>query len=237
MATEKEKIAARIRALLAKTVENGCTEDEAIEAARKAAEMLEKYNLTMDEVRLRESPFARHTEHHEDLVGERLWKVASAISHLTGARHWTSRAGVHPVEINFFGFDHEVEVAKYLLEICARAMRQEHKRLRRSLAILTKEARRRKIIPFLDGMADSLHFRIKALKPAEPTGKGLIALRNELIDTAMKDAGIRLEDAKRRPSRDLEDSYRDGVRAGESVSLNRGVSGPETSSGRLLADR
>jgi hypothetical protein len=31
--TEREKIAARIRALLAKTVENGCTEDEAIAAS------------------------------------------------------------------------------------------------------------------------------------------------------------------------------------------------------------
>lgn len=58
----REKIATRIRALAAMTVENGCTEEEAITAARKLAEMLASYNMTLDEALLREQPFAEHTE-------------------------------------------------------------------------------------------------------------------------------------------------------------------------------
>lgn len=65
----RERIAAIIRALLEKTVANGCTEDEAIAAAAKAAEMLAKHNLTVDEVELRANPFARERQSFEDVVG------------------------------------------------------------------------------------------------------------------------------------------------------------------------
>jgi hypothetical protein len=221
--TDRESIAAKIRALLAKRVENGCTEDEAIAAAAKVSELLERYNLTLDEVEMRKSPFERHQETHEDAVGERLWKVAQAIAYLTGSRYWTSRAGVFPIEINFFGFEHEVDVAKYLLDICARTMRREHARLQRDWALINAVARRRKILPFLDGMADRLRERIRALKPPEPTGKGLIVLRDQLIKQGMAAAKIELEDGRGRPSRDLDESYLDGRRTADGVQLARGL--------------
>ncbi len=222
---DRFKIAARIRALLAKTVENGCTEEEAIAAAAKAGELLARYNLTIDEVQMRETPFRRHQEFHEDYVGERLWKVADAIAHLTGVRYWTSRAGVIPIEISFFGFDHEVEVARYLLEICARAMRQEHLRLNRQFALLVIAARRRKVLPFLDGMVDTLSRRIKELKPPDPVGKGLMVLRSDLIDRGLADLGLEFSKTRARQSRDWDETYRAGKRAGDRVALNRGVGG------------
>lgn len=231
--TEREKIAARIRALLAKTVENGCTEDEAVQAAAKAAELLAKYNLTVDEVRLRENPFERQSTVHDDAVGERLWKVAAAISELTEVRYWVSPRGVWPIEINFFGFDHEVQIAGYLLRICRNAMLREEVRLRR-IHLLKSQVKQRQIIhPFLDGMADSLHRRIRALKPPRPTGKGLVVLRNELIDAALKDEGMKLKQHPMRDSRDFESSYRSGVEAGDRVALNQGVRGPADQARRL----
>ena len=222
--TEREKIAARIRALLAKTVENGCTEDEAIAAAAKAAEMLARYNLTLDEVEMRASPFGRHSEQHDDQVGGRLWKVASAIAHMTGARYWAQRPGARP-EVNFFGFEHEVAVARYLLEICARAMRQEACRLDRSYALLNASVRRRRVAPFIDGMADRLAQRIRDLKPPSPTGTGLVVLHGTLIEAAMKDAGIHTEQGRSRGSREWSSDYQAGLRAAEKVLLNAAVSG------------
>ena len=232
--TEREKIAARIRALRAKTVDNGCTEDEAITAAEKVAEMLARYNMTVDEAELRSSPFERHQEQHEDEIGERLWKVADGISFLTGAQYWTSRRGVFPIEVNFFGFAHEVDVARYLLEICARAMRQEHARLKSQFALLTSVAQRRKIIPFLDGMADRLRQRIRALKPAAPTGTGLVVVRNSLIAAALADAGIETESANARSSRNFEPSYAEGRHAADRVALNRGLGGGDRPAGYLV---
>jgi hypothetical protein len=40
----------KIKSLLAKTVENGCTEGEAITAAEHAAKLMEQYDLTFDDV-------------------------------------------------------------------------------------------------------------------------------------------------------------------------------------------
>ena len=65
--SERERIAARIRALRAKTVENGCTEAEAMAAAKKLAQLLADYNMTMDEADLRASPFGDHV-HRNDLA-------------------------------------------------------------------------------------------------------------------------------------------------------------------------
>ncbi len=217
MKGERDKISAKIRALLAKTVENGCTEDEAIAAAQVAAKLLEKYNLTVDEVELRENPFTTHTEKQRDDVGERLWKVAAAISELISVRYWISRAGVWPIAISFFGFDHEVEIAKYLLAICARAMRDEQKKAGAEYALFRPEVARRRTLPMLDGMADTLALRIRDLKPKVPPGTGLVALKNELIDAAME---VKTGKRKMSRSRDLEDEYERGIRAGNKVALN-----------------
>jgi len=236
MKPERDKIAARIRALLAKTVENGCTEDEAVAATAKAAEMLAKHNLTVDEVQLRENPFGRHTERHEDAVGERLWKVAKAIAELTGSRYWASPRGVWPVSISFFGFDHEVEVSKYLLAICRRAMSDKHERLQLAHRLKNKAKQRQIILPFLDGMADRLHQRILDLKPPAPTGTGLVVLRNALIDAALKDEGVDLKQQRMRASRNYETAYGHGVKAADRVSLNRGLES-STESARQLGRR
>lgn len=54
MNTENRRAAAaRIRALLMKTVDNGCTEEEAMAAAAKAGELMDRYGLESSEVEIR----------------------------------------------------------------------------------------------------------------------------------------------------------------------------------------
>lgn len=221
-----DRIARICRALASKTVENGCTEEEALDAARKLAELLAEYNLTLDEVQLRRQPFDRQATHFErDPVAERLWKVAGGIAHMTGSRYWRG-AGSSTVEtIEFFGFEHEVEVSRYLLALCAGAMRRELRRLKKAYALLVPNARRRKILPFLDGMADRLFERLWEMKPKEPTGKGLVVLRDSLIVQALKDAGIETKSSAARRSLELEPNYHAGRAAGERVAIHAGVEG------------
>lgn len=222
MNANREKLAKRIRALAAMTVENGCTEDEAITAARKLAEMLAEHNMSVDEAMMREQPFSEHREQREDAIGERLWKPAEAIAFLTGARYWTSPAGVL-ASITFFGFDHEVDVAKYMLAICSRAMQDGKRRVERQYALKIPARRRQHVIAYLDGMADTLRRRIRALKPATPTGTGLVVLHGALIDAALKERGTEIEERRTRGSRDFDPSYAAGALAAERVALNQGV--------------
>lgn len=232
MSPNREKLAKRIRVLAAMTVENGCTEDEAITAARKLAEMLAEHNMTVDEAMMREQPFATHSEYREDAIGERLWKPAEAIAFLTNTRYWTSLAG-QPSSITFFGFDHEVEVARYILAICTRAMSDGQARVHRQYALLNPSRRRQHLIAYLDGMADTLRRRIRALKPPTPTGTGLVVLHGALIDAAMKEHGHEIEERRTRGSRDFDPSYAAGALAAERVALNQGITSNRETKGLL----
>lgn len=218
----RETIARRIRALRQKTVENGCTEAEALVAAQMLADLLTKYNMTVDEAEMRATPFERHYERHDDWVGDRLWKVATAVAELTGARYWSQAPGEIPT-VNFFGFQHEVDIARYMVEVCAAAMRREQDRRRNPRRSLRRQ--RNVLLPFLDGMADRLATRILAMKAPKPTGTGLIVLRGALVDQAMADAGINLKEGRARGSRNADTSYRDGLAAGDRVSLSVALAG------------
>lgn len=220
---ERQKIAARIRALLAKTVANGCTEAEALSAAQLAAKLLAQYELTLDELELQATPFAQTMGQDVDDLGPQVWKVAAAIAYLVGSRYWTTGPGVRPVEVTFFGFVHEVDISTYLLEICQHAMRAQLVRMQRDVALLRRPVRAMRIRAFLDGMAERLAERIRALKPPTPTGTGLIVLRGELIDKALHVAGIELKSTTGRSSRDLEPEYQAGRLAGDRVALNPGL--------------
>lgn len=50
MSDNHEKVIAKIRALMAKTVENGCTEEEAMAAAMKASALIDKYDIEYKDV-------------------------------------------------------------------------------------------------------------------------------------------------------------------------------------------
>ena len=54
-----DKLKTCIHALRAKTIDNGCTEDEALSAAAKVAELLDRYNLPLTDVEIREAPCER----------------------------------------------------------------------------------------------------------------------------------------------------------------------------------
>lgn len=223
MSDRRDQIAKKIRALLKMTEENGCTKEEALNAAMMAKKLLDEYNFTLDEVELRESPFDKTAVNHTpDLVGDRLWKPAMSIAALTGARHWVARKGSVPCD-TFFGYKHEVETATYLLAICERAMRQEWKRLKGQYGLLTAQRQRGKIIPFLDGMADELRDRIKAMVPPKPTGTGIMVLHGQLITEEMARRGIKIDNINLRTSRDGESEYGAGRIAGKRVDLNMGI--------------
>lgn len=228
--SERERIAARIRALRSRTVENGCTEAEAMTAAVMLAQLLDDYNMTLDEADLRASPFADHVHDGAGTVGLKLWKPASAISKLTNTRYWTGGEGA-PTRITFVGLSHEVEIAAYLLAICERAMRTESAAMMDAVRRLPHIKQAARVMPFLDGMADRLAARIRAMIPVQPLGKGLVVLRNALITEELAKRGVEIETgAARRPM--TWGAYRDGLRAGDGVALNPGVAA--TSAARAL---
>ena len=233
MADKRSKILDRIRLLRNMTVDRGCTEAEAVEAAAKVARLLAENDLTLDEVEIRSTPFSCEDTSLEADIGERIWAVAEEIAHLTDCRCWSSATGVVPVRISFFGLAHESEIAAYLLAICSRAMRDDLAYAAREWVLYRPNVQRRRRGAFLDGMADSLSRRIRALKPPRPPGQGLVVLKDALIDAELENLGMKFRDQRVRLPNDRDDSYVDGVAAGEQVALDPGLRPPERTAGLI----
>lgn len=107
----RQKIAAKIKALLAKTTERGCSESEAIAAAQKAAELMAAYNLNVTEAELLSEGFGEdmfsEPDHKRFVVRGRL---DNAIAVFTDTKIWGSKGK----ETHFLGLTSDVVFARFL---------------------------------------------------------------------------------------------------------------------------
>ena len=232
-----KKIAARIRALLAKTVENGCTEGEALAAAEKAAKIMAENDLTLDEIALREDGFEVKKAPAEDLVGQVLWKVANGVADLCQVRSWSDALGRNRTKVVFFGFATDVEVASYVLAIAERAMRDAVAGEDARNALFRASIRRRRVMTFADGMADRLCEKIREIAwvRRREAGKGIILAKEEMIDQELAARGYVERSRRDRYSQRGMGGYEDGRKAAEAIAFEAGVGTSAKASGVLSA--
>ncbi len=85
---ELDKLKTRIQALRAKTIDNGCTEDEALSAATKVAELLDRYDLSLTDVEMRDAPCERRE--YETWRKKRILidGCIGAVAHFCDCRVW-----------------------------------------------------------------------------------------------------------------------------------------------------
>jgi hypothetical protein len=122
MTSDRQEIAAKVRALLAKTVTAGCTEQEVVAAAAKAKELIDRYQVDLSETELEDEGFVKGaTEFPEqrklnvqDLIG---WDIADYCE----VKSWKTRGEPPYLERRrwrfvFFGLRSDVEFANWLLK-------------------------------------------------------------------------------------------------------------------------
>lgn len=116
---DRQSIASRIQALLAKTVERGCTEAEALAASAKAQELLYLYQMSRSDVELEQEGFTRWALPGHELKKRKFPIVAIAdlcwgIAKFTECRGWTNENGRNGIE--YAGLRSDVEFAQWLTE-------------------------------------------------------------------------------------------------------------------------
>ena len=193
----------RIRGLLAKTIENGATEAEAVAAAGKARELMDRHRLQMTDIEIREEPvvkekFDRPTRVKltavdgcrrgiERYCGVRVWWQMKFIRDETfrkGRTFVRDRDGkVYSGEwrrkLVIFGLKADVEMAHYLYDLIAGAIRVE---LERS-GYRSRDDR----ASFQVGMAARINGRLismaHALTPRAKTATGtaLVVVKNQIL--------------------------------------------------------
>jgi hypothetical protein len=184
-----DKLRGRIRALRAKTMENGCTEAEALAAAAKAAELLDRYDLSLTDAELQDTPC--ETLSYEPRRRKRipLEDCIGAIAYFCDCRVWREKAGDGGVRYVFFGLRADIEVAVHLAEIVDATVRDELGRFKTGpqYAQFRHNERHLANASFALGMIASIGDKLHDLKERRSAvrrgaGRDLVVFKKALVD-------------------------------------------------------
>lgn len=239
MSPSRKKIMERIAALKAKTVANGCTEVEAMAAAEKVAQLMSDYDICDDEG-LDESTCRKGwAEAAED---DPVVRCATAVGYFTDTKVWIEKAGNEPIydgewqigwrhlphRVVFFGLPHDTEIAGYMFEICRSALARSSEAYRAGISLFRAKVRERKLREFQWGMADSMADQLRKMRDqrrarAGDTGRGLVTVKQALIERDFAALGIDLRSNGNYRKAVDDGAYLDGRRAGSAVTFNEGL--------------
>ena len=163
-----DKLKTRIQALRAKTIGNGCTEDEALSAAAKVAELLDRYDLSLTDVEIRDA--ACEQREYETYRKKRipLDDCIGAVANFCDCRVWREKNQAGDARYVFFGLRSDIEVAHYLTEVIDSAVRSELGRYKTTPGYLRFRHQDRHMAnsSFALGMVASIADKLKAMKRA-----------------------------------------------------------------------
>ena len=225
-----DKLKTRIQALRAKTTGNGCTEDEALSAAAKVAELLDRYDLSLTDVEIREAPCERRE--YETYRKKRipLDDCIGAVANFCDCRVWREKNHAGEARYVFFGLRSDIEVAHYLTELIDNAVRFELGRYKTSSGYRRFRHQDRHLAnsSFTLGMVASIADKLTAMKAERDavnngTGRDLVVLKAATVDAEFEKLDLNLR-AIRRQSRMVSTSaYEAGSAAGASLAISPGI--------------
>ncbi|MGJ4927669.1 DUF7168 domain-containing protein [Bradyrhizobium sp. HKCCYLS2038] len=225
-----DKLKSRIQALRAKTIANGCTEHEALSAAAKVAELLDRHDLSLSDVELRASACERKV--YETYRKKRipLDDCIGAIALFCDCRVWRGKNAAGDNVYVFFGLSADVEVAHYLAELIDNAVRAELGRFKTSADYRRFRHQDRHLAnaSFALGMVASIGERLVAMKADRDqvkatTSRGLVVLKTSVVDAEFDKLDLNLR-TQRSASRMVSmTAYEAGGAAGATVAISPGV--------------
>lgn len=228
--TDRNGLLDKIRALMSKTVDNGCTEAEAMAALDKARAMMDAYEVTETDLQLSKEEVAvlrNDPMGKKDPNGIRRG-LASGVARFCECKVWHGQDG-----LTFCGLPSDVEFAYWLLDSLTGFVQGE---LVNHLigSLLDRKERKLAITGFVMGCTRRITERVTALcnqsaAVANSNGRALVAVKGTAISDVMRENGIHLRSTRRSSRQINRDSFNAGKSAGERASFGRPVSGAAAS--------
>lgn len=226
-----ERLQARIEALRAKTIENGCTESEAVAAAEKVAELLDRHNLSLSDVEIRKTECDRRTVETTRKTKAPLDYTISAIADFCDCKVWreTGQDGLR--RYVFFGLRHDADAATHLASMISAAIASEvvRYRLTREYQSVVRRDRATASSSFGIGMAMSVSRKLRAMKQARDqktaaVGRDLVVVKADVINRELERLNLKFREAPKSSRKYVsEDAFNAGTVAGERLPLNTPV--------------
>jgi len=222
--TEREKLLDKIRALLSKTTENGCTEEEYLAALAKARALMDTYEITEADLQLtKEEGVVLRREMTGTDPHHIKFNMSRAVGEFCDCRAWRERDG----KFVFLGLPSDTQFAAWLLDhLAAFVLTELADHLMGDIAI--GMPRRKVINGFVDGITVRISERLRELcKPpaaASTNGQALVVIKQTLIKAKLEELGIKLHTCSSSRQHD-EGSFAAGRSAGDRANFGRPVSG------------
>jgi hypothetical protein len=226
---DRNSIIEKIKALLSKTTENGCTEEEELSALAKARAWIDTHEISDDELQLsREEKAILHDESEADVrdTHKIKWMLCRAVGRYCNVQIYRDRS---KAGLTFVGFKSDIDFATWLLDHLADFV---HDALFEFLLdCLAPEGKQRKeeIRGFVIGCAGRINARLIKMCDQSKTerttnGKELVIIKDQAIKDFMKAEGICLRSSRSRAAYS-NDARAAGRSAGDRADFGRPVSG------------
>ncbi len=252
-AAKRERIIIKVRALLAMTTANGCTEEEALTAADRANKLMEDYDLTYTDIEA-EVRAERYGNRSRKFAGgserRRSWHEVLGCTWAI-AQYWDCKCWWQNQDLIYFGTATDTEMAHAMTDLLRIAMDGEWARYAKSEARKNQQHVHGRVLrtAFLLGMRRRINARlteikaqrVKAAQPPLPSGgigagagngRALVIVRKEVVESKWKqyekEADLKLRTKTFKSTVRNGDAYAAGARAGDRVDLGGHKLGPQT---------
>ena len=229
MTANREQVAERIKALMSKTVDRGCTEEEAMAALDKARALMDAYEITEAELQLtKEETAVLRSEPPNSLDPHNIkFHLMGAVADFCSCQAWQLRKREGKA-ITFCGLPSDVQLAIWLLDHLTGFIQAEL--ANHLIATLPPKSERRRVITgFVRGYCERISDRLsdlhaKSAAAATSNGRELVVIKSAAVVAKMEECGIKVSGLCLGGQGD-DASYRAGAAAGDRASFARPVSG------------
>lgn len=195
--TELTRVLLRIQALRNKTIEQGCTEQEAFASATKVAELLDRYGLSLGEVEIREQACEgigietgrRRQTPIDDCV--------PTLGDFCDCKVWREKDASGAIRYVFFGLPADVKAAHYLYEVMMRTFETESLRFRMDNVKFIGASQRSAINSFQIGLAHGICKKLATMKKERDdfnrrsSGRDLVPLKSSIVEEELEKLGMK----------------------------------------------
>jgi hypothetical protein len=227
MTEQQKKMAAKIKALLAKTTENGATEAEAFEAMAKARQLMDKHGLTKAQIELDAETIGKQSAKRDnyktfvikDWLALEIAKFCDCMK--------------KDEQIVFYGTEQDRQFAIWLIESMDLFVRNQ------TIAFMETKGHKGGAGPwdlqkgFMTGCISRINERLRKLseerqQAARPNGRGtsLVVIKMQLVNQAFAQIGLNLRSGSRSNGKRGDGSaFAAGRAAGDKANFSRPING------------
>ena len=223
----------RIQGLRSKTMDNGCTEAEALLAAAKVAELLDRYDLSLTDVEIRNGRCEQRQYETQRKKRIPLDDCIGDIASFCDCRVWREKSHSGNARYVFFGLRADIEAAHYLTELIDDTVRSELGRYKNSAGYRRFRHQDRHVAnaSFTLGMVASIADKLTAMKRERDavkngTGRDLVVLKTSVVDAELEKLDLQLRKVTGASRIVSPAAYEAGETAGAALTINPEIRGP-----------